>query len=75
MSLQRRRERKVIVHAFKIKVGLVRNDVNLVFETNQRTQRVKSVLKVMPRTRGKALASFENGFSLRAGKLWKKNYL
>ena len=72
MSLQRRRERKVIVHAFKIKVGLVRNDVNLVFETNQRTQRVKSVLKVMPRTRGKALASFENGFSVRAGKLWKK---
>ena len=74
MSLQRRRERKIITHAFKIKVGLVRNDVNLVFETNQRTQRVRSVRKSMPGTRGKALDTFENGFSVHAGKLWKTTF-
>ena len=72
MSLQRRRERKTIIHTWKIKNEMIRNDVNLSFEINQRTSRVRAIIKPMPRVKGKVLSIHENSFSIRAGKLWNR---
>ena len=73
LSLQRRRERKTIVHMWKIKNMAVRNDVefNFVDNPHRRTQ-PNLVLPPMPKITGKALSTFENSFVIRSTKLWNK---
>ena len=72
LSLQRRRERKTFIHTWKIKNGVVRNDVNLSFEMNQRTSKMRATLKKMPTIKGTALTTYESSFAVRSGKLWNR---
>ena len=62
MSLQRRKEKLVILHTSKIKNKFVPNDLKLEFKRNDRTSAVKAILKPMPRIKGSLLTSYENSF-------------
>ena len=72
MSLQRRRERFLIVMVWKIKNNNTPNDINLQFVTNTRNSITKAVLPPLPKTRGKILSTYENSFVIKALKLWNK---
>ena len=69
-SLQRRRERYMIIHVWKILQGICPNDISMVFRNNQRL----GIKIVLPSLNKQASASakscYDNSFSVRAGKLW-----
>ena len=71
-SLQRRREKQRIIHVWKIKNEVVRNDVGLNFEVNPRTSKLRAVVKPMPKIRGKLLSIYEDSFTIRAAKLYNR---
>ena len=71
-SLQRRRERKTIIYVWKIKNGLVRNDIKLCFENNDRRSQSRAIVEPVPKIRGKILSAFEQSFVIRAAKLWNR---
>ena len=72
MSLQRRREKLIILLVWKIKNNLVPNDINLEFSKCQRNGRTKAVLKPLPRVKGKLLSSYEDSFIIKSAKLYNK---
>ena len=72
LSLQRRREKLIILHTWKIRNHIVPNNINLEFNENPRNLVVKAVLKPLPRVQGKLLSSFENSFVIKSAKLWNK---
>ena len=73
-SLQRRREKLMIVSVWKIKNGMIPNDIELQFGLGRDNLKYgsnsKAFLRPLPKTRGKALSSFEDSFMVRASKLW-----
>ena len=71
-SLQRRRERRTIIYVWKIKNALVRNDIELCFEINDRRSQSRAIVKPVPKIRGKILSAFEQSFVVRAAKLWNR---
>ena len=71
-SLQRRRERQRIIHVWKIKNNLIRNDVDFQFKLNERTSRILAVIKPLPKIRGKIVSLYEESFSIRSAMLWNK---
>ena len=72
MSLQRRREKLIVLLVWKIKNNLVPNDINLEFSTCERNGRTKAVLKPLPRVSGKLLSSYEDSFLIKSAKLYNK---
>ena len=72
MSLQRRREKLIILFVFKIKNNMVPNDIGLKFVCNNRRSHMQAVVKSMPKNRGKLLTLYENSFVVKAAKLWNK---
>ena len=71
MSLQRRREKLIILSVWKIRHRRAPNDINLqFFETNKKSN--KAVVRPMPKVRGKLLSQYENSFVVKAAKLWNK---
>ena len=70
MSLQRRRERIIILHIWKIKNRVYPNSIDLEFKLHKRSNAMRAVLKPLPRIRGKLLNLFENSFGINACKLW-----
>ena len=70
MSLQRRRERIIIMHVWKIKNRVYPNSIDLEFKLHKRSNAMRAVLKPLPRIRGKLLNLFENSFGINACKLW-----
>ena len=77
LSLQRRREKMILILIWRIKNGMASNDIQLEFglgRSNLKTDSAsKAVIKPLPKTRGKALSLFENSFMVKGAKLW--NYL
>ena len=72
MSLQRRREKLIIIMTFKIKNNLIPNDINLEFKEHKHKSHTIAVLKPLPRVKGKLLTIFENSFLIKSAKLWNK---
>ncbi len=72
MSLQRRRERHIIILVWKIKNNIIPNDINLEFGSNKYSSNVKAILKPQPKVQGKLLSTFENSFVIKCSKLWNK---
>ena len=72
MSLQRRREKLIIIMTFKIKNKLIPNDINLEFKEHKHKSHTLAVLKPLPRVKGKLLTIFENSFLIKSAKLWNK---
>ena len=69
-SLQRRREKIIILHVWKIKNNIYPNTVFLSFKLNKRTNAEKANLPPMPNVRGELLTQFEESFLVQACKLW-----
>ena len=72
MSLQRRREKQIIILVWKLKNNSIPNDINLEFEENKYNSKIKAVFKPLPRKTGKLQSSFENSFIIKGAKLWNK---
>ena len=72
MSLQRRREKLIILFVWKIKNNIVPNDIHLQFSESTRRSGVKAILKTLPKIKGKVLTLYEHSFVVRAAKLWNK---
>ena len=70
MSLQRRREKIIIMHVWKIKNGFFPNSVDLQFKLHQQSNTIKAVLKPLPKVRGRVLTLYEESFTINASKLW-----
>ncbi|KAL5262155.1 hypothetical protein ACHWQZ_G007751 [Mnemiopsis leidyi] len=69
-SLQRRRERYMIIHVWKILHGVCPNDIKMVFKDNSRLG-TKVVVPPLTKT-ATALAKtlYDNSFGVKAGRLW-----
>ena len=70
MSLQRRRERILIINIWKIKNNIIPNTINLTFKLNQRANAIRAVLKPLPKIKGRILTCYEESFLINAPKLW-----
>ena len=69
-SLQRRRERYIIIYTWKIIMEMVPNDINLKFVQNKRLG-TRAVVPSLNRTASKkALTSYDNSFAVKATQLW-----
>ena len=69
-SLQRRREKIIILHVWKVKNNIYPNSFSLNFKLNNRTDSLRAVLPPLPKVRGKLLTKFEESFLVQACKLW-----
>jgi hypothetical protein len=69
-SLQRRREKIIILHVWKIKNNFYPNTVFLSFKLNKRANAEKANLPPMPNVKGKLLTKFEESFLVQVCKLW-----
>ena len=69
-SLQRRRERYIIIHMFKIRMNLTSNDLNIQFATSPR----RGILAILPQFPKQAAARnitlFESSFAVNGPLLW-----
>ena len=73
MSLQRRRERNLIINVWKIKNDINPNDINLTFKENKRFGAIEAKLKPLPKLlTGKALTIYEDSFQINSAKLWNR---
>ena len=72
MSLQRRREKLIILLVWKLKNNLIPNDIDLEFAKCERNGKTKAILKPLPRVKGKLLSSYEESFLIKSAKLWNK---
>ena len=70
MSLQRRRERIIIIHVWKILFGVYPNTIELEFKVHSRSGSVRAIIKPLPKLRGRLLTSFDESFIVKAAKLW-----
>ena len=69
-SLQRRREKIIIMHTWKILNGFYPNEINLEFKEHRRTNSLKAILKPLPKIKGQILTQYENSFIIKSAKLW-----
>ena len=69
-SLQRRREKLIITHIWKIKNGLYPNNLTLEFKLNRRSNAMKAVLRPLPKVKGALLTKYEESFLIQSCKLW-----
>ena len=69
-SLQRRREKIIIIHIWKILNKMYPNSSNLDFKEHSRTNSIRAILKPLPKLKGMALTKYEESFSIRGAKLW-----
>lgn len=69
-SLQRRRERYIIIHVFKIMNNLAPNDLSLEGYTNNRLGQKLKTLPLNTKATKYATTLMENSFRIQATKLW-----
>ena len=70
MSLQRRRERLIIIHLWKILNNLSPNSINIEFKNHKRSSSIKAIVKPLPKLRGKILTLYDASFVVKSAKLW-----
>ncbi|KAL5258287.1 hypothetical protein ACHWQZ_G008952 [Mnemiopsis leidyi] len=70
LSLQRRRERYMIIHVWKILHGICPNDINMVFKENPRLGNKVVLPPITSRATSLAKTFYDNSFAVKAGKLW-----
>ena len=70
MSLQRRRERMIIIHIWKILHCQCPNSIDLDFKVHSRTSSIKAVIKPLPKLGGKLLTLYDESFTIKSAKLW-----
>ena len=65
MSLQRRREKNIILHIWKICNGVYPNSIGIDFKINPRTTSTQAIIKPLPKIRGKILTLYDESFIIR----------
>ena len=70
MSLQRRRERYIILHIWKILHDLTNNDLNISFYTSYRFGIMANVPPLNPSSTLKAQTIFDSSFAVKGPQLW-----
>ena len=70
MSLQRRREKLIILHVWKIKNDIYPNSSDLSFKLHKRTNSMKAIIKPLSRVKGRLLTTYDASFTIRACRLW-----
>ena len=70
MSLQRRRERYVILHVWKILYGKTSNDVNITFYESSRYGLLARIPPLAVSSSTKAKSLYDNSFAVLGPKLW-----
>ena len=69
-SLQRRRERYMIIHVWKILQGISPNDISMVFKESPRLGQRVVIPPLAKQASALAKSCYDNSFAVRAGKLW-----
>ena len=72
MSLQRRRERYIILHVFKILHSLAPNDINMEFYQNERQGIMCKLPNLVKNAKLKFQTLYDNSFHVTGAKLWNK---
>ena len=70
MSLQRRREKLIIIHIWKIFNNLLPNSTNMEFKMRARYSSNKAKVKPLPKLRGRILTLYDESFTIKAARLW-----
>ena len=70
MSLQRRRERYILIHTYKIVNNLAPNDLNMKFYHSDRRGSCCVIPPVVKNSKQKYQTLYDNSFHVVAGKLW-----
>ena len=75
MSLQRRREKIMITHLWKILHNINPNSINITFKEHQRSSAIQANIKPLPKLNGKViqgklLTKYDNSFVIKAARLW-----
>ena len=69
-SLQRRREKIIVTHVWKIKNSAYPNSVNLQFKEHKRSGCIKAVIKPLPKAPLKFQTKFDESFEVKGARLW-----
>ena len=69
-SLQRRRERYILIHTWKINRGLVPNDLHVTFIEHRRHGTQAKVPAFNREANAKAKTCYDNSFHVKAARLW-----
>ena len=72
MSLQRRRERYIIIHLYKILKNLAPNDINISFHQNERLGLMCNVPTLSRSSKQKHQNLYDQSFHVTAAKFWNK---
>ena len=70
MSLQRRRERYIIIHTWKIINGAAPNDINMEFKENTRLGIKAIIPKINTKAQTSVSTHYFNSFGVKAARLW-----
>ena len=70
LSLQRRRERNIIIQLWKIKFKINPNTINIEFKEHKRSTAVRAIIKPIPKVRGMLLTQYDQSFVVRSARLW-----
>ena len=70
LSLQRRRERYMIIHVWKIYNGYVPNDIDMKFRTNGRLGVKVDLIPFNHSAQRSVATAYDRSFGVRAGLLW-----
>ena len=71
-SLQRRREKLILLYVWKIKNQILPNSINLNFKLEKRTKAMKAVIKSLPRIQSKTITKMDESILVRSARLWNK---
>lgn len=69
-SLQRRREKIILVHLWKILNNIFPNTIQIKFKHHDRTSSIKAILKPIPQSKGSSATNYEGSFEISSAKLW-----
>ena len=72
MSLQRRREKIIVVHLWKILNNINPNSFHIEFKEHLRTSSIRAIVKPLPKLRGAVLTSYDESFVVKSARLWNK---
>ena len=72
LSLQRRRERQILIYVWKIKNNIYPNNINMEFFHKARTNAIQAKIKPLPRVNAKLVTIYDESFLIKSSKLWNK---
>ena len=70
MSLQRRREKIIIIHLWKILNKVYLNSIEIEFKEHRRKSSIIAIVKPLPKIRGAVLTNYDHSFVIHSANLW-----